>query len=537
MASTEKTGISDTTAETVSLAISRTLRLLAPERSAIALLTIYGLGISILSLAIPLTGQALVSTVAFGQLLQPLVVLAVLLSAALIGASVLNLLQMWVSEIIQRRLFARLSEFLPARLASAPLQTLRDKHAPELVNRFFDLFTVHKSLAVLLISAIDALLVILSGLLILAFYHPYLLMFDVILVGGALVVLGPLGRGGTISAIKESKAKYKIATWFQEIARHKHLFRQAQARRVAEVKSAELATEFLRYRAKHFQIVFRQMIGIWILHTVASVAILTIGGLLVIERQLTMGQLVASELVVNAVVFSLAKLGSKIETYYDLIAASDKLGELYELPTEDEEVTRSMAQLSNSGIRFSDVQLPCGERVSFDFGSSGVVHLEASSEKSAEEMADVLFGLLRPVSGQYFIGGVDSRDVELAELRRHLHVLRDVEVLAGSVWQNLSLANSELTAERAWDALHAARLDEVIREFPDSFDTVLSWQGYPLSRVQILKLVIARAVASGASIIVLDRLLDHLADGARNRLLTSLNKVPNLLIVVLATKE
>ena len=116
-------------------------------------------------------------------------------------------------------------------------------------------------------------------------------------------------------------------------------------------------------------------------------------------------------------------------------------------------------------------------------------------------------------------------------------MLRDVEVLAGSVWQNLSLANSELTAERAWDALHAARLDEVIREFPDSFDTVLSWQGYPLSRVQILKLVIARAVASGASIIVLDRLLDHLADGARNRLLTSLNKVPNLLIVVLATKE
>ena len=84
----------------------------------------------------------------------------------------------------------------------------------------------------------------------------------------------------------------------------------------------------------HFRILMRQILFALGLQAVAATALLGLGGWLVIRGELTLGQLVAAELIVAAIVGSFAKLGKHLENFYDLLASVEKLGHLFDLPTE-----------------------------------------------------------------------------------------------------------------------------------------------------------------------------------------------------------
>ena len=224
--------------------------------------------------------------------------LTVLLALALTGAGILRALQIRIAEMLQRRLFVRLVTEIGARLPRVSGTALRDANGPELLNRFFDVFTTQKSVASLLLGGIDAVLIGLVGLIVLAFYHPALLAFDLVLILGAAFVLIPLGRGGTATSIAESKAKYAVVGWLEEMARHPLSFKLAGGDDLARFQVETLARSYLDKRDRHFRIVYRQVVGALSIEVVASVALLAVGGLLVIERQLSIGQLVAAELIV-----------------------------------------------------------------------------------------------------------------------------------------------------------------------------------------------------------------------------------------------
>ena len=279
--------------------LRRARQLLALDGQDIAVIVIYGVALGLLSLAVPVAVQSLVNTVAFGSLIQPLVVLTVLLALALTGAGILRALQIRIAEMLQRRLFVRLVTEIGARLPRVSGTALRDANGPELLNRFFDVFTTQKSVASLLLGGIDAVLIGLVGLIVLAFYHPALLAFDLVLILGAAFVLIPLGRGGTATSIAESKAKYAVVGWLEEMARHPLSFKLAGGDDLARFQVETLARSYLDKRDRHFRIVYRQVVGALSIEVVASVALLAVGGLLVIERQLSIGQVFAARQFLN----------------------------------------------------------------------------------------------------------------------------------------------------------------------------------------------------------------------------------------------
>ena len=123
----------------------RLFQLLRPDRSDLWAVFIYASMVGALTLATPIAVQQLVNTVAFGGLVQPVVVVALLLFGGLAFSALLSLLQAYVAETIQRRLFIRVSMALAERLPRVQ-HALRStaSHGPELVNRLFDLFTVQK---------------------------------------------------------------------------------------------------------------------------------------------------------------------------------------------------------------------------------------------------------------------------------------------------------------------------------------------------------------------------------------------------------
>lgn len=522
--------------------LRRTRQLLELDREDIAVIIIYGVALGLLSLAVPIAVQSLVNTVAFGSLIQPLVVLTVLLAIALIGSAVLRALQVRVAEMLQRRLFVRIVAEISGRLPRVSARALRAANGPELLNRFFDVFTTQKSVASLLLGGIDALLIALVGLIVLAFYHPALLAFDIVLIIGAIIVLIPLGKGGTTTSVAESKAKYEVAGWLEEMARHPLSFKIAGGEEFARARAESLASGYLEKRDRHFRIVFRQLLGALIIEVVASVALLAVGGILVIERQLSIGQLVAAELIVTAVVASIAKLGGKVEIFYDLVAAVDKLGEIFDLPLERSGGENPPEGHPNRGeLVLRDVLLDIdGEEpfgpVSLELHPGEWTAISGASERVTTSLVDAVFGLAAPVSGTIEIDGLDYRDLALHEIRSRVALVRGIEMLPGCIGDNLRAADPDLSAEDAWTALRRVGLEEVVKDTARGLETDLLVDGSPLSRSQRLELTVARALAGRPSVLVLDRTLDQIAPTERLRLLESLRSMHDV-SVLLITEE
>ncbi len=495
--------------------LRRVRQLLMLDRQDIVVVIIYGIALGLLSLAVPVAVQSLVNTVAFGSLLQPLVVLTVLLAVALTGAAVLRALQIRIAEMLQRRLFVRIVAEIGARLPRVSADALRQKNGPELLNRFFDVFTTQKSVTSLLLGGVDAVLIALVGLIVLAFYHPVLLAFDLVLIVSAAVVLVPLGRGGTASSIAESKAKYAVAGWLEEMARHPLSFKLAGGEELARGKVEDLAGDYLEQRRRHFRVVFRQVIGALAIEVLASVTLLAVGGFLVIERQLSIGQLVAAELIVTAVVASIAKLGGKVEIFYDLVAAVDKLGEILDLPLERQDGDAPSEEEPCGFLRLRDVELGRGSRhsaapISMELHPGDRVSLSAVSYAITEDLVDAIFGLDPVESGVIEIDGHDTRDLTLSSLRSRVALVRDAELFPGCILDNLHAANHLLTADEAWEVLDRVGLRDVVKALPLGLQTVLLADGTPLTRPQATALTVARALAADPSLLILDRTLDHL---------------------------
>lgn len=215
------------------------------EREGIIAVLVYSLLLGVLSLLTPIAVQALVNTIAFGVMLQPILILAVMVFTGLAFVGTLRVLQYVVVEFIQRRLFVRLVTDLSYRLPRVAIQAHEKKHVPELVNRFFDIVTVQKAVATLLMDTIGLVLQMALGLLVLAFYHPYLMIFDILLGLAVFIVVRVLGKNAVKTSIEESHAKYHAAAWLEEVARHPLGFKSRRGSDVAASRAEALSMHWL----------------------------------------------------------------------------------------------------------------------------------------------------------------------------------------------------------------------------------------------------------------------------------------------------
>lgn len=503
----------------------RLVDLVRPDREDVIAIVLYAVFIGLLSLAIPIAVQQLVNSVAFGGLVQPVVVLALLLFIGLLFSAALSTMQAWLAEILQRRIFVRVSLQLAERLPRVRSDAFGVRHGPEQANRFFDLVNLQKTGARLLLEGSGVLLQTLAGLVILSFYHPLMLGLSVVLIASMGFVVFVLGRGGPSTALGESSAKYAIAEWIEELARHPTLFRSASGRLQAAARADALATRWIEARRAHYRIVLRQFIGSHGLQAVVNTLVLALGGFLVVSGELTLGQLVASEIIVAAVVAAFARLGKQLEYFYDLLAATGKLGTLFDLPVERESgrrrtAPRGPAALEAIELGLSDRRAPRGVSLRLAPGERLAVRGASGSGKSS--LAALLGAQEEADEGRLELDGIDYRELELETLRAEVAAVCDAEIFAGTIEDNLALARADLCAEEIPEMLDRLGLLEELRALPAGLATRLGTNGAPLSRSQIARLGFARALLARPRLLIVDGELPLLAGDARERVLDAL---------------
>jgi len=515
------------------------------EAADLRAIVMYAVGVGLFALTTPIAVQSLVNTVAFGSLLQPLVVLSILLLGGLVFAGGLRAMQNWVVEILQERIFIRVVSDLSHRLPRVQAKVFDRAHGPELVNRFFDVVTVQKASSSLLLEGLSVVLQASIGLLMLAFYHPLLLAFDFFLLLALAGIIFGFGHAAAAAGIKESKAKYAVAAWLQELARHRIAFRQHGGTAHALQRADALARDYLGARRKHFKYLFRQILGALGLQAIASALLLGLGGWLVIDRQLTLGQLVAAELIVTAVVAAIAKFGKHLEAYYDLLAAMDKLGHLVDLPLEEDPgesvpPTPGPASLKLDGLEFhyrEDAPVLRGASLEVRAGEKLAITGATAGGKST--LVDLLYGLRAPSRGRILLDGLELRDLSLASLRRDVAIVKAPEIFAGTIVDNVRMGQAELPLSEVRRALEAVGLGELLAQLPEGLQTELTTGGLPLSSGQVAQLHLARALVLRPRLLVLDEVLDGLDAKARAHVLETLlaEDAPWTLLVITRDPE
>jgi ABC-type bacteriocin/lantibiotic exporter with double-glycine peptidase domain len=497
----------------------RVLALMRVERADIAAVVLFALAVGVLNLGTPITMQVLINWLAFGAVGQPVIALSLALLVFLSLAAGLRSLQRHAVEIVQRRIFVRMVAELTTRLSHVRVRAFDGQSGPELVNRFFDIITVQKAVASLLLDGVAALLQAVVGLGLLAVYHPFLLAFDVVLIAVLIVVLVLLGRGAESTAVLESKAKYAVASWAEELARHPALFKLGFGEHLATERADVLARKYLTYRDKHWKVYFRQFWAALAVQAIATVALLGLGGTLVLDGELTVGQLVAAEFIVTAALAGFTKVAHKLDTFYDLLAGIDKLGQLIALPQERttgaEPPGAGPSALRLRGVRaFAgaapvDVAWPAGSRVAL-VGGGG-------SGKST--LADVILGLREAAGGVIERDGVDLALLRPAPLHHEALLCRGPAVVMGTVLENLTLSCPGVGPVEGWAALEAVGLAERVRALPQGLDTPLVHSGAPLSTTMALRLGLARPLVSRPRLVVVDCVFDGLPPADRSPLI------------------
>lgn len=489
-------------------ALRRIWGLVVAERRDTGLIMIYAAAVTLLGLATPVAVQVLVNTVAFGTMRLPVVGWLGLLGVCLGFAAGLRLLHVYVVELMQRRLFVRLVTDLAERLPRLRLDVFDARRPADLVHRFFDVVTAQKALAAVLVDGVEAVMQTLVALVLLAVYHPLLLGFDVVvLVGIAGLLLLPT-RGAAEAAIAESYKKYAIAGLLDDVAQHPELYRHAGGPGLVLRRADRLAYAWLEHRGQHFRMYAVQYGGALVLQAVANVALLGAGAVLVFDGGLSLGQLVAAEFIVASALIGFAKFSRKLESVYDLIAAVDKLGLLVDLPVESAggrvpaltgAASVALVGVGGRGLESASLTVGAGEHV-------GVI---AEPGPARHALAEAIAGLWVPLTGRLTLDGVVASDVHLHSWRSGVALLREREILPGTVLDNVAMGRDEVSRQVAAATLEKVGLWPTVAALPDGVDTDLGPHGEPLSEGARVRLAVARALAGDPRLVVVDGLLDR----------------------------
>lgn len=521
--------------------------LLKAERQDIITLLIFSVFAGLLYLAAPLAVDAVVSNLAFGGQSQPYFQALVILGFALFGALALQAIvsgfQYYISDIIQRRIFVRTAADLAYRLPRVKAEALDEVHAPELVNRFLDVVTAQKSTSLLLLDGINLVFSSLIGMLLLALFHPLLLIFAALLLIGIILITWLLGRGAVDTSIAESRMKYDVVNWFEEIAAFPFLFKGPGGYGMAYDRANQLASEYVNLRSNHFRIVMRQIVGLLVLSVLASATLLVLGGWLVISQQITLGQLVASELIMGSIVVALAKVGKKLEAWYDGMAAMDKLGHIFDLEIEREDGEQPARRDGGAAISACDLAFaypdnpPLFEDLNFTLKPGSRTAIVGPHGSGASSLIDILFGLRQPVEGHVSIDDLDLRSWYLEALRESVQLLRPNEIVDATIVENLRLGRTDIGMDEIRAALDRVGLLDTLLHRPEGLNLRLKIGGAPLSGNQRTRLLLARALVQRPRLLLIDELLDGLDPASFNELSNAILAPAHSWTVVLTTRD
>ncbi|MCB9189879.1 MAG: ABC transporter ATP-binding protein [Flavobacteriales bacterium] len=493
--------------------MERFWKLLKPDRKEIVNVYIYAIFSGLVYLTLPLGIQAIINLIQVGSINTSWVVLVTIVIAGVAVHGLLQIYQLKITENLQQKIFARAAFDFTYRIPRLKLEKIYKEYAPELMNRFFDILSVQKGLSKILIDFSTASVQILISLILLSLYHPFFVLFSLLLVIFLVVVFKWTGTRGLKTSLKESEYKYKVAYWLQEVARANVTFKLAGNSELPLDKTNHYVDGYIKEREKHFKVLLTQYSLMVVFKVLVALGLLVIGGILVVERQMNIGQFVAAEIIVLMIMGAVEKLIFTIEVIYDVLTSLEKLGQVTDIELETNEgQLLSIDQIEKGvGIEFEKVCFnypgeakPILTDISLEINKGEKVLIYSDNDQSARALLYLSAALYEPSNGVLLYNGLLGSNLDLSMLRSKTgDTLRKDMLFHGTILENITMNRPQVSIDEVLHLAERISLSKEVKYLSRGFDTVINPDSMAYSKEFVQKIILARAIVGNPKLIVL----------------------------------
>jgi ATP-binding cassette, subfamily B, bacterial len=480
--------------------VARILKLVSLERKEISQIYFYAILYGILMLVIPVGIQALVSYAQTNVTSASVVLLVTLIVVSVFISGLLQVNQMRIIEKIQQRIFVRYAFSFANKIPQINISTIDDYYLPELVNRFFDTLTLQKKLAKILLDFPLAFVQIFFGLILLAFYHPFFIVFGMFLILVVYAILYFSGQKGLRTSLEESTHKYRVVAWLEEIGRIIRSIKFAKSPLFSLHKADDSITNYLGSRTSHFRVLllqYKTLIGFKVLVTATM---LIVGTYLLIEQQLTVGQFIAAEIVILTILNSVEKIIVNLDSVYDVLTAVEPQGTLQFTPKQNG------MQVGLDTLSFAYPQAPhIFKNISLTAMPNEKICIRGEEGAGKSTLLRLLSGIYNEFEGNILINDVPIKNYDLQSLRRNMGLMiSQQDIFEGTLLENIAMGLEKPDMEEIQKLCKTTGLSDFISTLKNGFDSMLNTNGRKLPANVVKKVLLLRALINKPSLVLLE---------------------------------
>ena len=524
--------------------VTRILRLVKLERKEIGSIYFYAILGGLIQLSLPIGIQSIIGFILGATMSTSLKILVALVVLGVFIGGLLQVNQMKIIEKIQQRIFVRFSFQIAERIPKLDLKQADNYYLPELVNRFFDITALQKSLSKLLLDVPAASIQILFGLILLSFYHPLFILLSVLLVAVLAVILYYTGNKGLETSLLESRHKYGVAAWLEEMARVIKSLKFSKGSHFHMEKADERVSAYLQYRTSHFSILLFQYKMLVLFKTLITAAMLVIGSFLLVNQQLNIGQFIAAEIVIITVINSVEKLINNLDSVYDVLTSVEKIGKITDKPVENSGTLQVKDDARGYEIEMANVSFGYeNERkiindltVKIEPGEKVCIMGAEGSGKST--VLKLLTGSYTEYDGNILVNKIPIKNYNIDSLRSHTGVfLSQQDIFQGSLEENITMGNEEIDRTEVIALFEKTGLMNFLTSLKDGFDTELDPTGHRLPKNVVHKLLLVRAMVNQPRLLLLEDPFTGLEEIYKQQIQSLLLDKKNLATVIISTND
>ena len=255
---------------------------------------------------------------------------------------------------------------------------------------------------------------------------------------------------------------------------------------------------------------------------------LGIGGYLVINNQLSLGQLVAAEIVLGAVIYALKRVGILLENYYDLKASQHKLENVLMLPGD-----KAIDELDDLFTPISTIEFKLHGNAEAIASNQKPLFIYSHIPELCQTFTDALFGFSPKDNLEVFINNAYCSHDNRVALRAHSLLIGRPQWFAGTIYDNLVLNQRQLSSKVIIEQLRAVGLLDKVMHQPDGLKTIIyEWQTIFTER-ELIQFMVVRALLVKPQVLIIDRAFDVL-DNNIDELMAQLLTLDNTILLIVS---
>lgn len=244
------------------------------------------------------------------------------------------------------------------------------------------------------------------------------------------------------------------------------------------------------------------------------VVLLAVGGVFIINKQLTMGEYVAFSGLIWAIANPMRQLGNIMNEFQRFSAAADKVMEIYysepEIVDKPDAIDRTerfagKVEFKNVSFRYADGNLPVLHNVSFVANPGETIAIMGETGCGKTSLIQLIPRFYEPTEGEVLVDDINVQDMKLNQLRKNIGLAtQDVLLYSDTIDGNIAYGDSHIKPEEVVKFARYSAASEFIAKMPEGYDTIVGERGVGLSGGQKQRISLARALAVKPAILILD---------------------------------